>query len=92
MGSPAGPAVPEAAPFEQCLERLEALVSQLETGELPLEEALAVFEEGVGLSRRCAALLEDAERRIEVLVQSEDGLVARPLAVGEDAPAGEGGE
>ena len=91
MGSPAAPAA-DAAPFEQCLERLEALVARLESGELPLEEALAVFEEGVGLSRRCAALLEDAERRIEVLVLSEEGLAVRPLAPGAGALAGDDAE
>ena len=60
----------DAAPalsFEEALERLESVVERLEGGEIELEEALAVFEEGVELSRRCASQLEDAERRIEVL-------------------------
>ncbi len=57
--------------FEAALERLEDLVRRLETGDLELEEALATFEEGVTLTRQCAARLEDAERRIEQLV--EDG-------------------
>ena len=53
------------------------MVERLESGDLPLEEALAAFEEGVRLSRRCSEQLEAAERRIEVLVK-EDGSV-RPF-------------
>ncbi len=53
--------------FEEALEQLESTVDQLETGDLDLETALQVFEQGVALSRRCAAELERAERRIEVL-------------------------
>ena len=63
-----------AAPpsFEGALEQLESTVARLEDGELPLEEALELFERGVGLSRQCATTLESAERRIEVLVASRD--------------------
>jgi exodeoxyribonuclease VII small subunit len=65
--------------FESALERLEEIVARLEQGELDLEEALTVFEEGVGLSRRCAEQLDAAERRIEVLVRDGDRLVSRPF-------------
>jgi exodeoxyribonuclease VII small subunit len=71
--------------FETALERLEGVVERLEAGELPLEEALAAFEEGVQLSRRCAEQLTAAERRIEVLVEQGDGVEVRPFdAVGDD--------
>jgi exodeoxyribonuclease VII small subunit len=50
------------------MSRLEAIFSELESGDLELERALAAFEEGVALSRRCASQLEDAERRIERLM------------------------
>ena len=70
--------------FEAALERLERLVERLESGELPLEKALLAFEEGVALTRRCAAQLERAERRIESLTREGDRLVERPHA--EDAP------
>lgn len=77
---------PETEPsFEAALERLEAIVERLESGELPLEDALASFEEGVSLSRRCAAQLESAERRIEVLVQGGAGLASEPFAAADDA-------
>jgi exodeoxyribonuclease VII small subunit len=70
--------------FEQALERLEAIVERLEGGELDLEAALAAFEEGVALTRRCADRLEQAERRVEVLVREGERLVARPFAEPEE--------
>ena len=69
--------------FEAALERLESIVEQLEAGDLELEAALAAFEEGVALSRRCAGELDAAERRIEILVQVGDGTEAEPF----DPPA-----
>ena len=60
------------AELEESIRTLEALVEELETGELPLEKALAEFERGVRLTRRCQAALADAERRIEILM-SEAG-------------------
>ena len=65
--------------FEAALARLESIVARLEGGDLELEAALASFEEGVVLSRRCAERLERAERRIEVLVRDGDQWAARPL-------------
>ena len=72
------------ASFEASLEELESIVDRLEGGDLPLEAALAAFEEGVGLTRRCAEQLEDAERRIEVLVQEGANWVARPFEESEE--------
>jgi exodeoxyribonuclease VII small subunit len=59
--------------FEEALGQLESLVARLEGGDLPLEEALQTFEEGVRLARLCTARLEDAERRVRLLVQAPDG-------------------
>ena len=59
--------------FEEALSQLEALVTRLEGGDLPLEEALRAFEEGVRLTRLCAERLEDAERRVQVLMRSPEG-------------------
>ncbi len=72
--SPAGDpgASTEQAPaFEESLAQLEALVEELESGELPLEQALAAFERGVSLTRQCQAALQAAEQKVEMLV-SED--------------------
>ena len=67
--------------FEDCLVRLEQIVSALETGNLPLEESLKVFEEGVTLARHCSRYLDDAERRIEMLVKDDSGATTtRPFA------------
>jgi exodeoxyribonuclease VII small subunit len=59
--------------FEQAIARLEAIVGELEKGELPLDESLKIFEEGIRLSKNCLKILEDAERKVEVLVQEKNG-------------------
>ena len=71
--------------FEDALQRLELIVDQLEAGNLALEESLKVFEEGVGLARRCAKYLDEAEKRIEVLTRDQNGLLTtESLAIDED--------
>ncbi len=65
--------------FEEALRRLEEIVEQLEGGELPLEDSLVIFEEGVALSRRCAEELGRAEQRIEKLVDKENGPAREPF-------------
>jgi exodeoxyribonuclease VII small subunit len=74
----------EAVSFEASLDNLESIVDRLEEGDLPLEAALAAFEEGVALTRRCAEQLEAAERRIEVLVQENANWVTRPFEDSEE--------
>lgn len=54
--------------FEKSLDELEKIVARLEAGDLPLEESLKLFEEGVKLSRSCRERLTNAERRIEILM------------------------
>ena len=70
--------------FEASLASLEALVAKLESGELELEQALAAFEEGVALARRCSARLEAAELRITKLEQTAAGPVERDFDPGDD--------
>ena len=65
--------------FEDALQRLEQIVDQLEAGDLPLDDSLKVFEEGVALARRCAKYLEEAEKRIELLTKDESGLLKTEL-------------
>lgn len=62
-----------AIKFEKALERLETIVTQLERGELSLDESLKIFEEGVKLSKTCLKMLDDAERKVEILVKDKDG-------------------
>ena len=59
--------------FEDALAKLEAVVNRLESGELPLDESLRLFEEGVHLTKVCAHRLEEAERRIAILKKDERG-------------------
>ena len=62
--------------FEDALGRLEAIVSDLEKGELPLEKALQLFEEGITISRFCNNKLTEAERKVEILLKDKDGKLA----------------
>ena len=74
--------------FEDCLSRLEQIVSALEAGNLSLEDSLKIFEEGIAMSRHCARYLEDAQRRIEILAKDEaGGMTTRPFAFETDADA-----
>lgn len=59
--------------FEQALTRLEEIVRQLERGEVPLEQSLALFEEGTGLVKTCSGLLDQAELKVSRLVKGADG-------------------
>lgn len=65
--------------FEDCLERLEKIVNELEKGELPLERALGLFEEGVQLSNSCRKELDAAEGKIEVLMRQNGKLQPQPF-------------
>jgi exodeoxyribonuclease VII small subunit len=70
------------------LKQLEEIVSKLEGGDLTLDQALELFEEGIKLSRYCNAKLEEAERKVETLIKSADGSMAEApfTAEGDDAP------
>ena len=71
--------------FEDALQRLETIVDRLEEGNLPLEDALVAFEDGVKLTRRCAGQLEGAERRIEELVREGEKWIVRPFESNEES-------
>ena len=64
-----------ALPFDRALAELQAVVTRLETGGLPLEESIALYERGVALHEHCAALLAGAELRVARLVDSAGGSV-----------------
>lgn len=71
--------------FEANLAELEAIVARLEAGDLPLEDSLELFEQGIKLSRECRERLAKAERRIEVLIRDGDGeLTTRDLDLDEN--------
>jgi exodeoxyribonuclease VII small subunit len=66
--------------FEEALEKLEEIVRRMEAGKLTLEESLKAFEEGIKLSRLCAKKLDEADRRVDLLLRQEDKLTTRPFA------------
>jgi exodeoxyribonuclease VII small subunit len=63
--------------FEASLKELEQIVEQLETGDLALEHSLELFEKGVRLSRDCQKRLDEAERKVELLLKNDEGAFAR---------------
>ncbi len=81
-------AKPKPAGFEQTLAELEQLVAQMESGNLPLDEALKQFERGVQLTRECQEALQSAQARVQVLVQRPGGPAVEEFAAAE---AGDGG-
>jgi exodeoxyribonuclease VII small subunit len=73
--------------FESSLASLERIVGRLESGDLPLERALELFEEGVALARRCQSQLGDAERKVEMLLRERGEIKVTPFEPSKDAPA-----
>ncbi|HPM42863.1 MAG TPA: exodeoxyribonuclease VII small subunit [Candidatus Omnitrophota bacterium] len=59
--------------FEEAIKKLEKIVQELEDGDLPLDESLERYEEGIRLSKVCAKKLETAKKKVEILLKSEDG-------------------
>ena len=62
--------------FETCLDELEKVVKELESGDLSLERSLELFERGMGLSDTCRKQLEEAETRVEMLIRKEGRMTA----------------
>ncbi len=61
-------------PFEEAMKQLENVAAELEKGDLNLDESVAKFEEGMKLSKQCSKLLEDAEKRITILLKDGDSV------------------
>lgn len=60
--------------FENALKGLEEIVEQIEKGDLSLDETLSKYENGIKLYKQCVTLLEDAEKKIQILVKNENGV------------------
>ena len=79
----------ESPAFEEALDELEVIVERMEDGEPSLEESLKLFERGMDLTRRCQKALDDAEQRIRILADAENGSPAIETEAAEDsAPDG----
>ena len=72
--------------FEEALEKLEEIVKRMEAGDMALEESLNAFEQGIKLARLCAKKLDEADRRVELLLRQEGELVTKPFAEEEREP------
>jgi exodeoxyribonuclease VII small subunit len=70
--------------FEQAMEQLETIVAKLESGDVPLEQAIELFQEGMRLSRICSKKLESVERKIEMLLEEDGQTVKKPFSPGEE--------
>jgi exodeoxyribonuclease VII small subunit len=75
----ASPTAPPA--FEAALAQLESLVTRLESGDLPLDEALRTFEQGVRLTRECQAALASAQQKVQLLLQRGDSVAFQDIDV-----------
>jgi exodeoxyribonuclease VII small subunit len=62
---------PKTLTFEQSLEKLEEIVTEIESGEVPLEESIEKYAEGMGLVKQCRGILDQAEKRIQLLSRGE---------------------
>ena len=65
--------------FEDALSRLDEIVEKMESGKMELEESLGLFEEGIKLVRFCSSKLEEAKKKVEILVKKGDKLVPEPF-------------
>ena len=75
-----------AKKFHESLKKLEEIVAKLEECDLALEEALKLYEEGIKLSRLSTKQLEEAERKVEILLKNEEGtVIAKPFSEEEDS-------
>ncbi len=70
--------------FEESLEELEKIASNLESGKLGLEDAIKEFEKGINLSKECSKKLDEAEKKINILVQGENGELKEESFVSEE--------
>lgn len=72
--------------FEKALEKLEQIVQEMESGQLPLENALKKFEEGIKLSQFCSEMLDETEKKVSLLMEKSDGTINEvPFDADEDA-------
>lgn len=70
--------------FESAMKRIEEIVRLLEQGDAPLDQSLALFEEGTGLIKKCSAALDQAEQKVEMLVKTPEGPEPEPFQVPEE--------
>lgn len=80
---------PKNLKFEESLKRLEKIVEKLEAGDVSLEDSLSLYEEGVALFRYCSSKLEEAKRKVEILVKKGEKIEPVPFS---EEPSEENGD
>lgn len=70
--------------FEQSITELEEIVSQLENGDVTLDESLSLFEKGIKLSKNCQKMLDAAEKKVSILLTNDDGEIVTEDFIGEE--------
>ncbi len=73
-----------AKTFEESIAELEEIVSRLEGGDVTLDESLTLFEQGIKLSKSCQKMLDSAEKKVSVLMMSDDGEMVKEDFIGEE--------
>ncbi|GAA3405447.1 exodeoxyribonuclease VII small subunit [Paenibacillus hodogayensis] len=68
-----------AVSFEEAMDKLEQIVAKLERGDVPLEKAIELFQDGMALSHLCGTKLEQVERKIETLLEDNGSFVKKPF-------------
>jgi exodeoxyribonuclease VII small subunit len=74
----------EKKTFEQSITELEEIVSQLEGGDVTLDQSLALFEKGIKLSKNCQKMLDEAEKKVSVLMTNDDGEIVKQDFIGDE--------
>lgn len=77
--------IPKSTRFEDAMQELESVVKQLESGEQTLDQSLQEFERGVALARFCQQALDDANQKVQILLQAADGETLTDFKPAEDA-------
>jgi len=75
--------------FEQSMKQLEQIIHDLESGDLPLEKAVKKFEEGIGLSKYCAEILDETEKKITILLKNQAGDIIEKQFLEDEIETGE---
>lgn len=70
--------------FDNEIQKLEAIVEQMESGELGLEQAMAQFEQGVKITRECHKALQEVEQKVQILLEKQGKMVLEPFDVNGD--------
>ncbi len=73
----------EEVSFEENMDKLEEIVTELEKGELNLDQSVQRFEEGINISKQCSKILDNAEKKITILLKQDEGIKEKNFEVGE---------